>query len=237
MKDIDNMLPKRNRFIDSMLNWYPKIKDLDIPQPRTEFVLLSKEEYYSTMDAMPNSITEKVDTLIKNKFKLPVFIRTDQSSAKHYWRNTCFYDGNNLAKHLFELCEFNHCAEMPFGLPFRSIVVREYIEMDSKYKAFEDMPVNPERRYFIKDREVVCHHFYWIKEAIRDPSAENWAELSDEMNRETKEEIQLLMEYSKIVANAIEGFWSIDFCKAKDGCWILIDMATGENSWHPEHLK
>lgn len=237
MKDINDMLPKGNRFVDSMLNWYPKIKDLDIPQPRTEFVLLSEEEYYSTMDAMPKSITEKVEALIKEKFKLPVFIRTDQSSAKHYWKDTCYYDGSKeLWKHLFELCEFNHCADI-MGLPFRSIVVREYIEMDSKYKASEDMPVNPERRYFIKNSEVVCHHFYWIKEAIRNPSVENWEKLSDEMNNETEQEIEILTKYSEIVANVMKGFWSIDYCKAKDGRWILIDMATGENSWHPEYKE
>jgi hypothetical protein len=233
--NLKDMFAKGDRFIDSMLNWYPKIKDLSIPQPRTEFVLLSDEEYYSTMDAMPKEITAKVDALIKEKFVLPVFIRTDQSSAKHYWKDTCYYDGSKeLWKHLYELCEFNHCADIE-GLPFRSIVVREYIPMASKYTAFEDMPVNPERRYFIKDGEVVCRHPYWIKTAIRKPSVENWEELSDEMNKETEEEIKLLTEYSQIVADKIEGSWSIDYCKAKDGHWLLLDMATGENSWHPEH--
>jgi hypothetical protein len=95
--------------------------------------------------------------------------------------------------------------------------------------------VNPERRYFIKDGEVLCHHPYWFKGSIRNPSVENWEELSDEMNSEKEEEIKLLTSYSKIIADAVKGFWSIDFCKARNGCWILIDMATGENSWHPEH--
>lgn len=33
------------------------------------------------------------------------------------------------------------------------------------------------------------------------------------------------------------GYWSIDFCKAKDGRWILIDMATGERTWHKEDCE
>jgi len=231
--NIDKIFPKNDRFRDSMLNWYPKIQDLDIPQPISKLVMLSEEEYLATMDKMPLTIVDKVSEAIK-EFTLPVFIRTDQSSGKHYWKDPCFYNGDNLAKHLFSICEFNHCADF-IGLPFRSIVVREYIPMASKYTAFEDMPVNPERRYFIKDGKIICHHPYWIKDAILNPSIENWEKLSDEMNKETEEEIKLLSSYAEKVIKVIDGFWSIDFCKAQDGRWILIDMATGENSWHPKH--
>lgn len=218
-----------------MLYWYPKIKNLDIPQPKTEWILLSQKEYRATFEGMPNSILEGVMNLIKNKFNLPVFIRTDLSSAKHYWKKTCYYDGSGgLRQHLFELCEFNHCADM-LGLLFEAIVVREYIQMDSKYTAFEGMPVNPERRYFIKNGKLLCHHSYWIKNAIRRPSVNNWEHLSDKMNLETPKEIKLLTNYTQQVAMVIkDGFWSIDFCKAKDGRWILIDMAIGERSWHPQ---
>ena len=47
--------------------------------------------------------------------------------------------------------------------------------------------------------------------------------------------MRLLTGYASMVARAIEGFWSVDFCKGADGQWYLIDMATGANSWHPEH--
>ena len=219
----------------SLLHWYPMIKHLDIPQPKTEWTVLSKDEYRETFEGMPDSLLERVMDLIKSKFNIPVFIRTDLSSAKHFWKDTCYYDGSEgLREHLFSICEFNHCADM-MGLLFKAIVIREYIEMESKYTAFENMPVNPERRYFIKDGKVVCHHSYWIKEAIRRPSVDNWEALSDEMNLETPDEIELLTNYSEKVARVIkDGFWSIDFCKAKDGRWILIDMAVGERSWHPK---
>ena len=52
-----------------------------------------------------------------------------------------------------------------------------------------------------------------------------------------KEEIELLTEHAKQVAEKFKGFWSVDFCKAKDGRWILIDMAIGEDSWHPKDCK
>jgi hypothetical protein len=147
-------------------------------------------------------------------------------------------DITKLKDHILEITSFTRCCDIFGGLPIEAIVVREYIPMDSKYTAFHGMPVSPERRYFIDNGKVVCHHAYWIKEAIIEPSATNWKELSDEMNKETPEEIELLTKYAELVGTVLpEGFWSVDFCKAKDGTWYLIDMAVGEESWHPKNCK
>lgn len=114
------------------------------------------------------------------------------------------------------------------GLDFKALVVREFIPMDSRFTAFYgDMPVNPERRYFIKGGKMICHHPYWIEEAVEEskqPSIENWREVTKELNAETKEEIALLSGYAELVAEKLSGSWSVDFCKARDG----------QRSWHPE---
>ena len=116
--------------------------------------------------------------------------------------------------------------------------------MDSKFTAFYgEMPVNPERRYFIKDGKIQCHHPYWIEEAIEKGTdskklPNNWKKVLKEINTETKEEIKLLSKYTNQIAKVFpKGYWSIDFCKAKDGEWILIDMATGGSSWHDDKCK
>lgn len=228
--------------LSSLLFWYPKIKNLEIPQPKTEIVLLTKEELDIVYnERIASSLTEKVGDIISQKFKLPVFIRTDLSSAKHYWKDSCFYDGTNeLRKHLWEIIEFNLCADV-MGLPFKALVIREFIPMDSRFTAFHgDMPVNPERRYFIDKGKVLCHHPYWIEKAIEDseqPSLENWKEILAEINTEKEDEIKLLTEYSKMVAGVLSGFFSIDFSKAGDGKWVLIDCGMGERSWHPKDCK
>ena len=240
---------------NSLLYWYPNIKDLDIPQPRTEVVMFTEEEFETSFEGCPKSwvamptkfkfnkktLTAKVQDCIDNHFSLPVFIRSDLSSAKHRWDKACFYDGSrDLWKHLFAIIIFNHCADF-MGLCFTSMAVREFIPMATGFTAFYgDMPVNPERRYFIKDGEVICHHAYWIKEAIaasKPPSIENWEEVADQLNTETDEEIKLLSGYALKVAKVLDGFWSVDFCKALDGRWILIDLALGEQSWHPEECE
>ena len=33
----------------------------------------------------------------------------------------------------------------------------------------------------------------------------------------------------------LEGKWSVDFAKGKNGLWYLIDMALAENSYHMTH--
>ena len=223
----------------SMLYWYPLIKDLPIPQPRTLFVMLNEKELESLYnEAVPESVTEKVKCVCDTIF-YPCFLRTDLASGKHNWKKTCFIDGKTpLWEHILKIVEFNLCADI-FGLLFKAFVVREYIPMDSRFTAFYgDMPVNPERRYFIKDGKVVCHHPYWIEEAIEEskpPSDPNWRRQVSDLNYESDLEIDFLTDYALLVAEKLEGSWSVDFCKAKDGRWILIDLAIANRSWHPEN--
>jgi hypothetical protein len=45
-----------------------------------------------------------------------------------------------------------------------------------------------------------------------------------------KKEVKLLSEYATEVASVLSDFWPVDFAHAKDGRWILIDMALGKES-------
>lgn len=230
---------------DSMLIWYPKIKDLPIPQPKTEVLVIEPKDLVPLMnEVVPDAFTEKVKAVC-DRMGYPCFLRTDLASAKHVWKRSCFIGNPNvdrvpLWEHIFEVVSFNLCADI-MGLDFKALVIREFIPMDSRFTAFYgDMPVNPERRYFINDGNVLCHHPYWIEEAIADskqPSIPNWRKVAKELNIETEEEIELLTSYAEMVAKQFEGYWSVDFCKAKDGRWILIDMARGERSWHQKSCK
>jgi len=190
--------------------------------------------------------TERLEKEIKNvinqEFKLPIFMRTDYYSGKHNWNRTCYVDNlSKLPGNLSELVVESQMADL-IGLPLNAVIIREFIPMDSKFTAFfGEMPVNPERRYFIRDRKVLCHHPYWVKEAIQKGTSkqlpENWENIVDEINTEGTEEIKVLTGYSEKVAGVLDGFWSVDFCRVKDGRWILIDCADGDRSWHPDHTN
>ena len=232
----------------SLLYWYPKIKDLGIPIPKTKIIPLTdqeKKDYYEGDGDCFNldRLTSKVRGVIEKQFSLPVFLRTDEYSGKHFWKKTCFLDDlDNLQEHLMEIIVGGKLADM-MGLPIEAMVVREYIEMDSKFKAFYgEMPVNSERRYFIKNGNVECHHPYWDEDAVERGTLTNilpvnWKGLAGKMNFESQEEIDVLSEYSKVIATHFEDYWSVDYCKSKDGRWILIDMAEAEKSWHPSECK
>lgn len=226
----------------SMLYWYPKIKDLGIPMPETEIVEVDLE-YDKHLN--PTNLDKHMQEIYKKAEKLgfPLFLRTDHLSGKHAWKKTCFVGRReDLRQHLLNLVEEGFLADV-IGVPCKAFVLRKFVEMDSRFVAFYgEMPVNPERRYFIKDGKILCHHPYWIEEAIEegrskcwDKLPKDWKEILKEINAEKGEEIKLLSFYANKVIPPFGGeYWSIDFCKARDGTWYLIDMACGERSWHDE---
>jgi len=232
-------------FKSSMFCWYPKIKDLDIPQPKTNVVPFTEYErreiYHLYYEDTPVSkpLEDKLFSNAKD-IEYPLFMRTDQSSGKHGWNGTCFVNNETvLMEHIKALVEW-HEMQMPLGMPFGGMIFREYIEMAYKFKAFNGLPIPPERRYFIKNKKIVDRTPYWPEEAIRFYPETNeyadttWKQDLYKMNKETPEEVQLLSGYCEMVAEQFDEYWSIDFCKGKDGTWYLIDMARGEVSWNPK---
>jgi hypothetical protein len=205
---------------NSMVYWFPKIKDLDIPQPKTIIVEVpaQKDDFERAGDDIG----------------YPLFMRTDHASAKHNWDDTCYVPSEkDLHDHIFTL------MDETFMLPTTAIAFREFLKLNYKFKAFDGLPIAKERRYFIKDGKIQCHHHYWIKEAIRfwnwnkdikEPA--NWREQLEELNREDKDEVKLLSKYALEVAGVLEGYWSVDFANGKDGTWYLIDCALGNDSFH-----
>lgn len=235
-------LKERGRFMwedSSLLYWWPKIQDLEIPKPKTWIVKISREElldFIGNVDVLASYLVA-MRSLIKEAGS-PFFIRTDHLSGKHNWKDTCFVESiDKLIPNLRRLVLESESAQ-GMGMPINAIVIREYIEMDSRFKAFEgELPISPERRYFIRDGKVESHSPYWFEEAIRNPKDVNWRLKLAEMNYRSRLEQEVLDEYIKMVASVMGGYWSVDFCKAKNGNWYLIDMGAGERSWNPERSK
>lgn len=224
----------------SMLVWYPKIKGLDIPQPKTIILNIppSVSRSIGTSGPMPEGmIGEIYDNA--HSIGFPLFVRTDHTSVKHSWSKTCFVEKEEqLMVHIWNIFESMECM---MDIPFNALVFREYIDMDSKFCAFNGLPISKERRYFIRDGQVLCHHPYWPQDAIKfydldKPfTDEQWKQWLAEMNTETPDEIELLTKYAMMVGEVLPGHWSVDFCHGLNNKWYLIDMALADVSWHPEH--
>lgn len=221
---------------NSMLYWWPKIETLPIPQPRTIAVNVSRRLVEGVADGIMYSLPATLADAAR-QLGYPVFIRSDYLAGKHHWKDTCYVaTEDDLASHVYRVIEETLTCDM-LGKPVKAIIFREFIPMESRFTAFYgNMPVNPERRYFVRDGKVICHHPYWIEDALarsKRPSVPNWRELARVMNHESPNEIEQLSAYAEMVSQRFDGYWSVDFCKAKDGRWLLIDMAMGDESWHP----
>jgi len=218
----------------SMFYWYPKIKYLDIPQPKTEMYRFNEGEFkiLQREEGIPKSIFENILPLTE-KIGFPLFMRTDNSSCKHGWKKTCYVPSiDKLDNHIMELLT-NSAMQGWMSYCDKGLALRKYVPLITKFTAFYgEFPVNKERRYFIKDGRLQCRHPYWYPDAIENPSVVNWSALLDGLNRETPQEVLLLTKYAQKVADIFDGYWSVDFAKGKNGKWYLIDMAEGEKSFH-----
>jgi len=225
-----------------MLFWYKKIENLPIPKPKT--VLIPIDWKWSEDGEAPRITSDSYEK-VKNeakKFQFPIFIRGSHGSGKHDWVNTCFVKNiDDLKSHINGIIYWSITCDVFGGIPCEAIAIREYIPMKNLFTAFYgEMPVNPEIRFFIKDGKVLCWHWYWVEEAINNPSVSNWKEIIEKTKKDISgNEILKLNNYARKIAEVFkdDGFWSVDFCQSKNGEWILIDMGEGEKSWHPEDCK
>ena len=222
-----------------MLFWWPLVKDLDIPMPRTYIIGMSLS---SDKPTRAMKYLSEIRHAVKFCGGYPIFMRTDLMSAKFDWSKTCYCAGEQeLIANIPRLAEVSETCDM-IGRPVSALIFREYIEMVSGFKAFGGLPISRERRYFVRDGQVICHHAYWPRDAIRfySPQFKNpeWETRLANLNVEHDDEIKLLTKYAEIIGSALPGYWSVDFCNARPQRnkprWYFIDCALGENSWHPE---
>jgi len=223
----------------SLLYWLPKVEKLGIPIPRTEIVEIPYQVFCDWLFVVGASIDFFVPAIrgATRRIGFPLFMRSDVTSAKHNWDRTCYVScEDELFQHIFNLLEFHQLVSV-MGLRFDALVFREFLELDSGFRAFKGMPVSRERRYFIRDGKVQCHHPYWVEDPIAEgyhPQGlpEDWRRILKDLNRETREEVQLLTSYSEQIAGVLDGYWSVDYACTRKGVWYLIDMGEGEKSWH-----
>ncbi|MGB9886659.1 MAG: ATP-grasp domain-containing protein [Moorellales bacterium] len=238
MRDFETYLRLRQE--SSMLYWWPRVRDLGVPMPETEVLEFGFRSLACLVYPEGEQDVEEAGRVLEvvreaaRGFGYPVFIRTDQASGKHEWENSCFVASEeDLPRCLGGVIEFNEMAD----LEPRAIVIRRYIPLESAFTAFRGMPVARERRYFVLDGRVVCHHPYWPEDAVRflpGRQPQGWREKLAALNEETLDEIELLNDYAVRLAAALPGYWSLDFARGAGGVWYFIDAARGELSWHPE---
>lgn len=224
----------------SLLHWFPLIRDI-LPVPRTIIAHITTEEVYSLVGLLDGEmISENLHCRLKTaaqQIGYPLFLRSDQGSAKHdYEHSCCLKSEEGLLGHLGCLIEWHLLRDL---WP-RAIVFRELLPLNAPFKAFIGLPIAKERRYFVDEGKVMCHHPYWPEGAIEQGRGhsnlpDGWQKMLAEISIEDEGEIACLTRMAEDFAEAIPGFFSVDFAQKTDGQWVMIDAARGELSWHPEH--
>lgn len=235
MPQITHSVPNRN----SLLLWWPKVEALALPRPETLIIKVpASESLWDVLDHK-SSFSSTLIEAVKMACRVvgyAAFLRTDLLSGKHSYRETCYVsDESQVESHMWRLME-EHVLALD-DLP-HAFVVREFLHLDSKFAAFEGLPIAPERRYFVRGSEVLCHHPYWPADAIRRPNLREWRACLSEMNRESPFEITSLTSLAQMIGQALgDESWSVDFARTIEGEWYFIDTARAEESWHPEHTE
>lgn len=178
---------------NSLLYWYPKVKDL-VKTPKTEIVSLKRKS--TGEGGIPVIWDEKeVERAIEKVGGYPIFIRTDQASNKHSMaRASWVRNEEELNQHISEVIFFNETCSL-LGLPYTCLVIREWLDLEYKITAFEETKIAKELRFFIRDGKVLCHHYYWPKEAIEQSYRHNQrAENVDLLENDEEVSFEKLME-------------------------------------------
>lgn len=213
--------------------WYPLVKGI-VPTPRTVIIKTDVDLAQLWDCKEPEGFDKLLVEIQKDAYIIgtPCFLRSGMTSNKHDWEKSCYLptsDFETISKHVESIVQFSGMADLPMDV----WVVRELLPTISPFDAFHgNMPITRERRYFINNGKVVCHHPYWPREALENQTTKKeWKNHLDALNTEPDFETEQLTEWSERIAKVIEGFWSVDWLYTKNG-WYLIDMGVGESSYH-----
>jgi len=248
---------------NSMLIWYPKIKDI-LRTPKTVIVEIPIMKMWgyvngeNNLDKWKPQIEKAVETI-----GYPLFLRTDLSSVKHSWQDTCYVASRDkLWNNISRLIDENFALGMGEVEP-SALIFREFLHLKTVFKAFNGMPIAREFRCFGSNGKLDCVHPYWFEDPIyfqweskeqrdetmkkldpdnidalldvKPPEPEGWREKLADISRYTSEEGKIFKAYTQVATLALGGSWSVDLCELETGEWYLTDMAVALNSFHLPH--
>ena len=236
---------------DSMTYWWPKLEKLPVKTPKT---IMTPVNYGEALENVETKLVPSGELLKKaaNTMGYPLFLRTDLASFKQEWNETCFVkSANSLESHANLLNYYTFF----FGIDsIDAFFVRELIPLkQAGFDAFDGkMPITKEIRCFIRNGGKECQHPYWMNEAFEEEEMRiserkengiettsslpaDWTERLTRCNVLTSSDQKEIDNIVNIVAKEFYGFWSVDLAQHENNDWYVLDMATGEESFHYPH--
>lgn len=216
-----------------MAHWYPKIQPLDIPTPESVMVELDRSS-----DGPPEYDTAEVAEKLK-RFDGEAFVRTGYKSAQMHSSGSHIHDYDDIDATLMELLSQQVMMGMSLG---KGLWLREWLDVD--FCAYSRDPLVPEVRVFIRDNEVVCHHprlegfsgehGEHHREVAEQYIESGWEPIEPAEYEERDEAPDGVKDYAERVAEAVDGWWSVDFIMDRNGDWYCTDMALDAVYWRED---
>lgn len=218
--------------------WFPKLEAAGLPVPRTKILTMppgARDDMFAMMDGKegPGGIVGFVAEIAEaaRDFGFPFFLRTDHTSGKHSWRETCFVpDTESIGQHVWNIVEFSEICDF-LGLPWNVWAVREFLPSlcFGSCPHYGDMPIAREFRFFVEDGEIRCFHPYWPRQALINGGADGF-DYEALCRVDNEAELRAL---ACAAGRTVGGAWSIDLLQTTRG-WFVTDMAEAHRSFHWE---
>lgn len=229
---------------NSALHWLDAAeqacKHSPVKTPATTVVEFDFMDSLSMLDGDPNPDGIPFGDLDSAACDLgwPVFIRSDLTSAKHSGLDAVqASDADGVLPAVDSI--IRDCAKK--SMRPAAFLIREWIDIESRFTAFDGLPIGTEFRVFAAPEDVQCAHYYWPEDSIRNPSLPDgkWQAVREELaDTALPSSVRVAAQKAARHANTHDlldelGVWSVDFARDESGEWWLIDMAVGVDSWHP----
>lgn len=223
-------------------NWAPAVAKAGVSAPDTIAMPMCFELQEAILEGMempPEAIVNLVDIvkaveIMGDKHGFPLFIKTSFTSNKHEWVDTCCLasaEPKAVLEQLANIVGYQGFSPYPVS---PSLLIRQMLDTDPAFRAFNGMPVTQEFRFFAGKGKVEGYQAYWPEHTIQNPDADDWQSRLAEINSIKPKDLKELVAMAMSVTRHLDGDWSIDFLKDRYGKWWLIDMAEGAKSYRSE---
>lgn len=224
--------------------WFGAVEACKVLSPATISFDLAPELQVEILDMHDLSDTSKknLEDLVSQiqfmgkRYGFPLFIKTSFTSGKHDWSESCCLpngDEKTVLKHLAELVNFQAMCVGELLSP--SLVIRQMIDTDPAFHAFQGMPITEEYRLFTKGGKVEGYQPYWPEHSIENPDCEDWQAKLKAIKTPNQADLKYMTDAAeKIAAMLGDHDWSVDFLRSSDGQLWLIDMAVASQSYRNE---
>jgi len=225
----------------SMLYWFPCIRGLNVPIVQTEFFSLNTEstfelrgdgsdlnQFAETLNGIPvDEISNFVGDLPTEK----AHIRSDLKASRLAGGEgrTITRDHRVIHEQVMHLVDSMNMM----NVPFRSLVVRELIDVDEVARSYNTF-ICPEVRFIVDEGEVLDGFVDVCEEDFDTSFTEKEVQtILDDFNQRLDSEYEKLSLWAEIVAEEMSDTgWSIDFIQDSNGKWYIIDMALYGLYWN-----